>query len=107
MECINFKSKVSGSLIGFADILVPKWGVELSGCPVFQKGDNTWVSMPSRKWDDNGEEKWVPIARFQEKEHAMAFSRKALEALNAWKEKNQPSNAYSEAKQDYNDGVPF
>jgi hypothetical protein len=101
MECMNFKQKVSGPLIGFADIRVTKWGVDLIGCPVFQKGDNQWVSMPSRKWDDNGEEKWVPIAKFLEKDHSTAFSKKALESVNRWRAQNDAP------VQNTNQGVPF
>lgn len=103
MKCTKFTEKVSGTLLGYADITVPKWGVELLGCTVHTKGNQTWVNLPQRKYDGDGEEKWAPVMKFIEKDHATAFSKKALELVDEWKRHN--GDQLTQIIQ--NSGVPF
>jgi len=75
IECIKFRPHLSGSLIGWADFKVPKWGIILQGCGVFEKGDKRWVGLPSRAYQVNGETKYEPIMAFIEEAHAEAFKK--------------------------------
>ena len=105
IECIAYKPNASGALQGFADFKVPKWGVELYGCGVFMKEGRRWISLPSRKYEDNGEVKYAQIMRFTEKEHATAFSKLLLDELDAYaaKQAMEPSGeTFAEGE-----GLPF
>jgi len=104
VECTKFKSYEKGTLIGFADLYVDKWGVDLLGCSVHRKGDSTWVNLPQKLWEDSGEAKWFPIAKFRDKEIGNAFSKKAIEAIKAWKLANESPSAL---QPNYSTGVPF
>ena len=88
VECLDYKSHASGALQGFANFRVPKMGVELFGCGVFMKNGKRWVSMPSRQYEEDGEKKYISVMRFIEKDHADAFSKIALQALDDWCAKN-------------------
>lgn len=86
IECLKFTPKSSGALQGFADIYVPKWGVEIFGVSIFMKDGRRWVSMPSREYDQDGVKKYWPYLKFREKAHMDAFSKKVMEAVTKFAE---------------------
>ena len=84
IECIAFKAKNSGALQGFADIYIPKWGVEIFGVSLFMKNGHRWVSFPSRESVVDGEKKYWPYLRFKEKGHMDVFAKKVMDAIDRW-----------------------
>lgn len=90
IECIGFKSHVSGALQGFANLRVPKMGIEVFGCSIFVKEGRRWMSMPSREYldRDTGEKKYISTFRFMEKQHQDSFCKAALQAIDFWREQN-------------------
>lgn len=105
-ECLDYKKMESGALQGFANFKLAKMGVELFGCGVFMKNGKRWVSMPSREYVDkeSGDKKYIAIMRFINKDHAEAFSRSALQALDKWCDENAKSLPPADVEQE---GVPF
>jgi len=83
IECIKYKEiNGRGTLLGYADIFVPKWGVEINGCSHHKKGNQEWVNLPSREYTDpQGEKKYAPIVKFRDKAHATAFGDICREAI--------------------------
>ncbi len=83
IECIRFKSHVKGSLQGFADFYVEKWGCELTGCSLYMKDGRRWVNLPSKEYqNEQGETKYAPVIRFRKKEHFEAFVNACKKAID-------------------------
>ena len=94
IECIRYTEYASGALIGFADLWIPNWGIEISGCSVFSKDNRRWVSLPSREYADKttNEKKYAPIVLFREKGLFSEFGKAALQAIDDWIIRNPPAN---------------
>ena len=111
IECMEFKSHESGALKGFANLRVPKMGIELFGCSLFMKEGRRWLSMPSREYNDpeTGEKKYIPVLRFIEKAHLDAFCKAALHAIDEWCKSNaQPEQQQQEpVMQQEHEDLPF
>ncbi|HJZ04570.1 MAG TPA: hypothetical protein VJ327_01755 [Patescibacteria group bacterium] len=91
IEILKFIPINKGACIGYLDIFVPKTGLEIYGCCIWQKDNNRWLNMPQREYTNpQGEKKYLNIIRFREKGHADEFGRVALEAFDAWV-KTQPT----------------
>ena len=74
IECVRYKEINKGNLLGFADIYIPKWGVEISGFTHNQKGNQEWVNMPSKEFvTPEGAKMYAPIVKFRDKQHQAAF----------------------------------
>lgn len=100
MKCVRFKpySGQSSYLIGWADILIPKWAnTTHRDFPVFQKDGGIWIKLPSDEYlDGDGEKKYRNRFQFDDKELFTAFVKKASEAVNTFmneqmKESSAPS----------------
>lgn len=82
IECLKYKTINKGSLLGYADLFVPKMGLEIFGCSLHQKDGRRWINLPSREYtDDKGEKKFFSIIRFRNKTHMEEFSKQAKEAI--------------------------
>ena len=83
IECLKFKSVNKGLLVGFADFYIPKTGIEIFGCQLFQKEGKRWINMPSREYaNDKGEKKYMEYVRFREPSHKEIFTELALKAID-------------------------
>ncbi len=93
IECINFREHISGTLLGFANLFVPKWGLEIYGCSLHKKGDRRWLNLPSREYQEEGEKKYASTMRLREKDHYEFFCRQAKEAVDTWINENEKKKA--------------
>lgn len=85
IECTRFKSVTKGHLLGFADFWIPKWGVELNGCSLYQKDGKRWLNMPAQEYtNEAGEKKYRAHVYFREKAHMDAFQDQAKRAIDEW-----------------------
>jgi|SRR5688572_17749329 len=83
IECLKFQSVSKGLLVGFADFYIPKTGLEIFGCQLFQKDGKRWINMPSREYtNDQGEKKYAPYIRYREATHKEMFNKLAIEAID-------------------------
>lgn len=99
ITCERYKSVNKGVLLGFADIYVEKWGLEIKGCSLCMKDGRRWVNLPSRKYiDEEQQEKFAPIIRFKERKLQDAFSDQIKKAIDDWcrKEENPPEGEPAE-----------
>ena len=83
--CTQFKEMNKGSLLGFANIYIPKWGIEVYGISLFQKGDRKWVSFPSREYEKDGEKKYLSHLKFRERGHMDLFGERVIKAVELFK----------------------
>ena len=82
IECIKFQSVNKGSFVGYADFYIPKTGLEIYGCQLFQKDGKRWINMPAREYtNEQGEKKYAPYVRYREPNHKELFSEYALKAI--------------------------
>lgn len=93
IECIKFKSYEKGSLLGFADFFIEKWGIELYGCSLHMKDGKRWINLPSKPFKNElGEEKYSPYIRFRDKAHWEKFIDAAKGAIDEYCKKNLEHN---------------
>ena len=92
VECLKFRSYSKGHLQGFADLYVPKMGLEIYGCALYMKNGHRWINFPTKEYkNEAGEEKWVEVVRFRDKEHKRAFGEVAVSAIDQWCAENNKS----------------
>ncbi len=90
IECINYRPVNKGALLGFADFYIPKMGLEIFNCSLFQKDGRRWLSFPAKEHvDKEGAKKYTPLVRFRNKDHMEAFNKAANEAIEKWCAANQ------------------
>ncbi len=103
IECINFKSYQKGSLQGFADFYLPRWGVEIKGCSLYMKDGQRWLNLPSQPYkNEDGDTKYAPSIRFREKTHYDRFCEQAKAAIDDYCAKQCNAEAVPVAEE-----VPF
>jgi hypothetical protein len=83
-----------GSLVGFADLHLPRHRMKLFSCTVHEQNGSRWVGLPARTWvdrdgnlvrdQDTGKPKYQPILQFDSKDILNAFSDAAISALDAY-----------------------
>ena len=89
VECLEFKSYVKGCMLGFFNIYVPKMGIEIFGCSLWQKNGKRWVNLPSREYKDSeGQTKYMPMLRLREKGHYEAFMKEIKKSVDTWCKQN-------------------
>jgi DNA-binding cell septation regulator SpoVG len=89
MQITKYKPHVKGSLLGFFDIKVPKWGgFVIHGCKLFQKNGHRWIAFPAREVEQDGETKFFSHCRFESKETMLAFTSEALKAIDEYAKQN-------------------
>ena len=80
IQCTHYVSQPKGSLLGYAEIYVPKWGVEISRVAYLSKDDRRWVNMPQYIADKDpmtGRGTFLPFIKLRDK----AFQKLFLEAV--------------------------
>lgn len=85
IECVRYTTYSKGSLLGYADFYVPKWGIILRGITLHQKNGHRWINFPAKEYTNKeGEKKYSHYIQFKEKEHFEAFTEQALKAIDEW-----------------------
>lgn len=83
IECTKFVKHENGNLLGYADLFVTKWGLDIKGCTLHAKGEARWINFPCKEFINSQKEKiYVPIISFREKAHMEAFKEEAKKAID-------------------------
>lgn len=83
--CRKYNSVNKGFLLGFADMYIEKWKIEIRGCALYQKDGRRWINLPSKEYvDELGAKKYAPIVRFEEDDHYKLFQEQAKRAIDQW-----------------------
>lgn len=104
IECTNYRYVGKGAVVGFINIFVPKWGLEINDITLFMKDGRKWISFPCRMYEKDGEKKYFPYIRFKNKDHSVAFQNKVLDALDKFCSQNS-SESVSTSSDDME--IPF
>lgn len=85
IKCTKFVPFSSGTLQGFADFFIPKWGIFIHGCTLHSKDEKRWINFPSKEIiNDEGEKIYLPYFHFEKKDHYRAFCMEAKKAVDAF-----------------------
>lgn len=88
ITCLSFTpAPRSGILKGWADLHLPRMKLRLRGCPAFLSSEGgASVALPSREIgrDAAGKSRFVPVAEWDNRDIANAFSDAAVAALDAY-----------------------
>jgi hypothetical protein len=89
IECIGFVPVNKNTCLGFANVYIQKWGVEIYGLTYHEKDGKRWVNFPSKPYTDKeGKKCYASYFRFRETPHYTLFCDKAKEAIQAYIVKN-------------------
>jgi hypothetical protein len=93
IEIVNYKPSEHQYRKGSFSIKIPKWGNflihELS---YFKKGDQRWITFPSRAYEKDGEKKYFPFNSFEDALMKKSFQEKVLGALDKYLATNGQDN---------------
>lgn len=82
IEVIKIKEAPRGTFLAFVDLFVPKMGLEIYGCSLFEKDGVKSLALPSKEYTNaEGQKKFASVIRFREKAHVDAFNATALKAI--------------------------
>jgi DNA-binding cell septation regulator SpoVG len=73
MECIEMVGIKSEFLKGIAKVKIPEWGIIISDVKLFKKNDAYWVSLPTKRYEKNGEAKYFSLLQFIDEEKGKQF----------------------------------
>jgi hypothetical protein len=100
IKCTKFRSRVSGSLLGFANIEVEKWSLEIRNIKLFMKNGRRWISMPSYEFTTvDGETKYASYLVFLEPSHMSIFQDKVIEAIDRFCAHTPEGNSVFDSEQ--------
>jgi len=106
--CLKFNKVDKGHLIGFADLLLTKQGMEIRGCQLMQKEGRRWLSMPSKEYQDAaGEKKYYSIVKYQDKEVDKQFQVYAMKAIDEYIQLHSQNTQENKPTNNFDNQVPF
>ena len=86
IECLSFRECSKGFLLGFANIRVNAWNMEISDIQLMEKEGFKFIKMPSRTYEKDGEKKYWPYIRFTDREKGDQFSSQVVEAIKFYRD---------------------
>lgn len=100
MEILRYRAINKGAVVGSFDVRIPKWGVIINDCTLFEKDGRRWISFPSKPYESEGQKKYFPMIQFVQKDHMAKFTEAVMPLLYEAMKKEQ-------APEPNSDGVPF
>jgi len=106
IEITHYKAVNRNSLLATFSIKVQKWGdAIIRDMNLFQKGNQKWISFPSRAYEVDGQKKYFSYFGFVDIEMQKKFLEKVMEALEEHIKKNEILDAPVQG--DIFEEVPF
>ena len=84
IQILGYREINKGAVLGTVNIKIVKWGLNVNRITVFQKGNNRWISFPSESYESEGEKKYFPLVKFEDRETMDRFTRNVLESLDKY-----------------------
>lgn len=101
----NIEKIEKNSLLASCDVHIVPWKMTLHNVTIFEKGQQRWLGMPSRKWEKDGEEKYQELISWTDEGVKKRFRSQIMKAVDAYLAEN-PSLEPEPAIQE-NEEIPF
>jgi len=75
-KIVDFKAYESGALQGFFVLVAGIF--EINNCKFFTKDGKSWVSLPQREYDQDGEKKYAPVVKIPDEGRYKDFQKWAV-----------------------------
>ena len=100
LVCVGWKTIRKNTLVGFADILLPKAGLVLVECSYHEKPEGAWVNPPAKEIRDSSGTRtgWKDTVTFQDRDARRAWSDAAVAAVNEWRRTHPEAEEPREAR---------
>lgn len=87
LVCVAWKTVRKNSLVGFADLLLPRAGLVLLECSLHEKDGAAWVNPPAKEIRDSSGARtgWKDCVTFQDRNARRAWSDAAVAAVQEWR----------------------
>jgi len=107
LEVLNIEPVNKGSLLCKCDVRIAPWQMTLRGICVFEKGQNRWITLPSREFDDNmtGAKKYVELIAFDTDAIKNRFRNQIMGAIDRYLQENPEMKAKDVIQE--SDGLPW
>ena len=105
IEVSNINPIHKNSLLATCTIYIKPWHLYIHEVGIFESGARRWVNLPSRKWEKDGETKFIPLMAFDSDGVTKRFRDQIMSAVDKFLESNptcQPEDAIKES-----DELPF
>lgn len=96
----------SGALRGFVDLEILELDLIIKECKVFQGQKGSWINLPEREYEKDGERNWTPYLQFSSKERKEEFRKSSLEAMRTFLKNEQQKKNEPPADRDQHE-IPF
>ena len=92
VEVESWRAHRSGTLFGFATVLIPELHLRIIDCPVHEKNGQRWASLPAKaqvtkegtaRRDERGKIMYATVIDFTDRATRNAFSTRVIDALMA------------------------
>jgi len=100
-KIIDFKAYESGALQGFFTLVAGLF--EINNCKFFSKDGKSWVALPQREYEKDGEKKYSPLVRIPDEGRYKDFQRWAVSEIA----KIVPQDKPTQAEQSMGEDIPF
>jgi len=65
IEVLNYRPINKGIVKCSFNLKIVPWGLTLRDCAFMEKENNSWISFPSRRYEENGETKYFSYVFFE------------------------------------------
>lgn len=84
IEILNVNAINKGSVQATCTVHVKPWKLKIHKVMIFQKGNNRWVSLPSEKFEVDGETKYKDLMEFDDATVLKRFKDQVLLAVDLY-----------------------
>jgi len=88
IEVISVNPINKGDMVASVSVHIKPWKQKIHEIMVWQKGINRWISLPTRKYETQGETKYAKLIEFDDAAADKRFRDQILQAVEAYIEKN-------------------
>lgn len=100
LVCVAWRPLRKNTLVGFADLLLPRAGLVLVECSYHERDGAAWCSPPAREIRDASGARtgWKDCVAFQDKAARRAWSDAAVAAVQEWRRTHPEAEEPAEAR---------
>jgi len=101
IEISNINPIRKNSVLATCTVYIKPWKMFMHEVVIFEKGASRWLGMPSRKYEKDGEIKYVELLTFDNEATKKSFRNQILEVVEKYLDTNpecSPENVIVESE---------